>query len=128
MNLLLDTHTALWFLSGDPRLSRKARRTIESEANRRFLSDASIWEICIKQSIGKLKLAEPFEAKLSLALDRNAISKLPLERTHFFGIARLPFHHRDPFDRLLISAALIEAMPIVTNDPAYRQYQVEVIW
>jgi PIN domain nuclease of toxin-antitoxin system len=128
MNVLLDTHAALWFLAGDPRLSRKARKTIESEENRRFLSDASLWEICIKQSIGKLKLAEPFEAKLTLALERNAIGKLPLERTHFFGVAKLPFHHRDPFDRLLISAALIEEMPIVTIDPSFRQYPVAVIW
>ena len=128
MNVLLDTHTALWFFAGDQRLSRKARNTIESEENTRFLSDASLWEICIKQSIGKLRLAEPFETKLILALKRNDIDSLSIERSHLFNVAQLPFHHRDPFDRLLISTALIEDLPVVTNDPAYQNYAVEVIW
>ena len=128
MIVLLDTHAALWFLAGDKRLSLEARKAIESEDNTRFLSDASLWEICIKQSTGKLRLAEPFETKLILALKRNDIDSKSIERSHLFNVAQLPFHHRDPFDRLLISTALIEDLPVVTNDPAYQHYPVEVIW
>ena len=128
MNILLDTHTALWFLAGDQRLSRRARDMIESDDNVRVLSDASLWEIAIKQSLGKLKLLEPFESRLMTALKRNAIDSLPIEKSHIFGVASLPFHHRDPFDRLLISSARVEGLPIVTDDPVLRKYMVEVIW
>ncbi len=128
MKILLDTHTALWFLAGDKRLSRSARDTIESEENVRVFSDASLWEISIKQSLGKLKLAMPFESRLMAALKRNAIDSLPIEKSHIFGIASLPFHHRDPFDRLLISTAMVESLPIITDDPVFRKYAVEVIW
>ncbi len=128
MKILLDTHTALWFLAGDNRLSRRARDTIESAENVRVFSDASLWEIAIKQSLGKLKLSEPFESRLMTALKRNAIDSVPIEKSHVFGVASLPFHHRDPFDRLLISLAKVEGMPIVTDDRVFRQYKVEVIW
>ncbi len=128
MNLLLDTHSLLWFLAGDSRLSRKARLAIESRRNTCLLSDASLWEISIKQSIGKLRLAEPFESRLIAALERNAIQALPLKRSHLMGVASLPFHHHDPFDRLLISTALVENLPIVTDDPAFTAYPIKVLW
>lgn len=128
MRVLIDTHALLWFLQGDSRLSSTARETIESSANRRVLSDASIGEMSIKQSLGKLKLAEPFETRLVAALERNAIEQLPLARPHFFTVSRLPFHHRDPFDRLIIATAIVENAPIVTHDPHFDGYPVEVIW
>ncbi len=128
MNILLDTHTTLWFLAGDKRLSRSARDVIESEENVRVFSDASLWEIAIKQSLGKLKLSGPWESRLMTALKRNAIDSLPIEKSHIFGVASLPFHHRDPFDRLLISSAMVEGLPIVTDDPVFRKYRVEVVW
>ena len=128
MKILLDTHTVLWFLAGDKRMSRKARQVIESSDNTRFLSDASLWEISIKQSLGKLRLSQPFDALLAKALKRNAIESLAIEKSHIFGVMELPFHHRDPFDRLLISTAIVEGLPIVTNDPAFQSYSVEVIW
>lgn len=113
---------------GDKRLSKRARKLIESDANQCLLSDASLWEIAIKQSIGKLELAEPFDSRLTAALRRNAIETVPIEKSHLFGVARLPFHHRDPFDRLLISTALVENLPIVTDDSAYLAYGTNLVW
>jgi PIN domain nuclease of toxin-antitoxin system len=126
--VLLDTHTLLWFLAGDPRLSRRARTTIESRHNVALLSDVSLWEIAIKQSLGKLKLAEPMASRLLAALERNAIEGLAIQRPHLLGVAQLPFHHRDPFDRLLVSTALIENLPLVTDDPSFGKYAARIIW
>lgn len=128
MKILIDTHALLWFLQGDSRLSATARTVIESTSNIKVLSDASIWEMSLKQSLGKLKLAEPFESRLVAALERNAIEQLPLTRPHLFAINRLPFHHRDPFDRLIIATAMVENLPIVTQDPHFISYPIEVIW
>lgn len=128
MKILLDTHALLWFLNGDRRLSDRARQAIESTENVRLLSDASLWEIAIKQSLGKLGLANPFDTQLMAALQRNAIESMTIDRSHLFGVAQLPFHHRDPFDRLIISAAIIEGVPIISDDTAYRAYPVELIW
>ncbi|MFP4540460.1 MAG: type II toxin-antitoxin system VapC family toxin [Opitutales bacterium] len=128
MRLLLDTHAVLWFLRGDARLSAVARAAIESAESECLLSRASLWEISIKQSLGKLKLAEPFEERLSSALLRNRIGDLPLERAHLFAVARLPFHHRDPFDRLLVAVARIESLPLVSRDPCFERYGIEIVW
>lgn len=128
MKVLIDTHALLWFMQGDSRLSATARTVIESTSNIKVLSDASIWEMSIKQSLGKLKLAEPFESRLVAALERNAIEQLPLARPHLFAVNRLPFHHRDPFDRLIIATAMVENLPIVTQDPHFTSYPIEVIW
>ncbi|GAB5558523.1 MAG: type II toxin-antitoxin system VapC family toxin [Synoicihabitans sp.] len=128
MRVLVDTHALLWFLQGDSRLSSTARETIELPTNHKILSDASIWEMSIKQSLGKLKLADPFESRLVAALDRNAIEQLPIARPHLFAVSRLPFHHRDPFDRLTIATAMVENLPIVTQDPHFASYPIEVIW
>ena len=82
----------------------------------------------IKQSLGKLKLAEPFESRLVAALDRNAFEQLPIARPHLFAVSRLPFHHRDPFDRLIIATAMVENLPIITQDSQFAAYPIEVIW
>ena len=128
MNVLIDTHALLWFFLGDTRLSKRARKIIESDKTTCVLSDASLWEISIKQSIGKLELAEPFDSRLTAALQRNAIEVMPIRRTHLFGVARLPFHHRDPFDRLLISAAVVENLTIITDGAAFTKYDVNLAW
>ena len=128
MKVLVDTHALLWFLLGDSRLSATAREAIESSSNTRFLSDASVWEISIKQSLGKLKLAEPFESRLVAALERNVFEQLPIARPHLFAVSRLPFHHRDPFDRLIIATAMVENLPIVTQDSQFAAYSIDVIW
>lgn len=109
MSLLLDTCALLWFLSNDPKLSVAARTTIEEPANVRWVSPASLFEITIKVRIGKLKLAAPFAAIFPSKLSAADIHLLPLETHHIEPLTALPFHHNDPFDRLIAAIALVEA-------------------
>ncbi|SRR6266404_1402361 len=103
MRLLLDTHTFLWFFIGDNTLSRTARTLIEDESNEKFFSIASLWEIAIKVSIGKLTLTAPFDDIFPDQLAKNGIDVLTITPAHASAVTNLPFHHRDPFDRLLIA-------------------------
>lgn len=102
MNILLDTHAFLWFVANDPRLSNKARVLIEAEDSQPFLSVASLWEMAIKISIGKLEIDQPFGDFVAHQLTLNGIGVLSLSLEHISAIATLPFHHRDPFDRLIV--------------------------
>lgn len=117
MRLLLDTHLLLWALASPRRLSGKARELVMNEEV--FVSAASIWEIGIKSAIGKLR-ADPTE--VLAALDPAGFRELPVTGTHAAGVARLPAHHRDPFDRLLVSQALTEPMRLLTNDGILAAY------
>jgi PIN domain nuclease of toxin-antitoxin system len=128
VNLLLDTHTFLWFIGGSDRLSAAARTLIEEPANQPFLSIASLWEMAIKLSIGKLTLACPFEDLIPEQMQLNGVQLLNIELAHVTPVTTLPFHHRDPFDRLLISQAIVERMPIVSGDPSFDGYQVTRLW
>ena len=128
MNLLLDTHAFLWFIAGSDDLTAKARELIEDPENRPFLSAASLWEMAIKISLGKLRLALPFEELVPEQMMLNGVHFLPIEMGHLVPIVSLAFHHRDPFDRLLIAQAMIEQMPIVTGDPAFEPYPVQKLW
>ena|SRR5687767_3044171 len=110
MKLLLDTHTFLWFIMGNPNLSANARAMIEDQANEKFLSVASLWETAIKVSIGKLALSAPFDTLIPQQLSANGFELLNLEVRHAAMLIDLPFHHRDPFDRLLIAQAVVEKM------------------
>src|SRR3954453_17038001 len=103
MRALLDTHTFLWFVQGDPRLGAAARRVIEDPATDALLSPASHWEMAIKVSQGRLALAQPFDVFVPTQLRPNAIDILPIDVSHTAVVATLPFHHRDPFDRLIIA-------------------------
>ena len=103
MNILLDTHTFLWFVNDDSRLSQPARILIEAEETQPFLSVASLWEIAIKISVGKLVLKQPYETFIPQQLALNGIGVLNITLEHTAAIATLPFHHRDPFDRLLVA-------------------------
>ncbi len=127
MNLLLDTHALLWFVAGDERLSSPARQTIEDPDTTCYVSIASWWEIAIKCSLDKLKLAAPLE---SFMADRVAegFRVLPIETRHLPALATLPLHHRDPFDRLIICQAMAENMPICTGDPSFKAYESKAIW
>jgi PIN domain nuclease of toxin-antitoxin system len=128
MNLLLDTHAFLWFIDDNPKLSPTARVLIADANNRIFLSVASLWEIAIKISLGKLRLAQPFEVLLPQQLSLNHIDLLDIAVEHTAVVATLPFHHRDPFDRLLIAQAKAEAIPIVGSDAAFDVYPVTRLW
>src|SRR5215210_5262243 len=98
MRLLLDTHTFLWFIDDNPRLSARAKALLESDADL-LLSVVSLWEISIKVSIGKVALAQPYDIFMPQQLTANAIEILPISLAHLGVVATLPFHHRDPFDR-----------------------------
>jgi len=128
MNILLDTHTFLWFIDDNPRLSESARVVIESEDSQPFISAASLWEIAIKISLGKLQLKQAYDAFIPQQLALNGIGVLSLSLEHLSTVAVLPFHHRDPFDRLLVAQAKIENMPLVSADPAFDLYEIKRIW
>ena len=127
MRLILDTHSFLWFTSGDDQLSRAARSAIEDADGEWCLSAASVWEMSIKSSIGRLGLPAPapeyFAGKV-----RQGVRIIPLEWSHAAAVERLPFHHRDPFDRLIIAQAQSEGLRVVTRDPIFSEYGVSVVW
>ena len=128
MNLLLDTHTFLWFTAGDSNLSQTARAAIEDENNNLYLSVASIWEIAIKVSIEKLELSEPFEVLIPDMLAENEIELLDISVNHAALITTMPFHHRDPFDRLIAAQAKIEQLTLVSADTIFDTYGVNRLW
>jgi PIN domain nuclease of toxin-antitoxin system len=101
MRVLLDTHAFLWFVAGDARLSTRALTAIADPTTKPFLSAASIWEMAIKMSIGKLNIAAPFKTFIPAQMQRNGIALLGITVDHATQVISLPFHHRDPFDRLL---------------------------
>lgn len=123
MNLLLDTHAVLWWLDDDPTLSDAARAEISDPENTVYLSAVAVWEMRIKQGIGKLDLPDDFEE----VLDGQAFSKLPVTVDHAHTIAGLPMIHRDPFDRMLVAQAVVEGMTIVTRDRRIAEYGVDVL-
>lgn len=124
MNCLLDTHALLWFLDGDSRLSSTARQIIEDLDSSMWASIASLWEIAIKLSIGKLHLTQPFDA-LQNELDRNVIGLLPLVFEHTNRVSDQPFHHRDPFDRILIAQAMTENLVVIGRDASFDAYGIK---
>lgn len=128
MNLLLDTHALLWFVLGDARLSATARQLIEDAANTKFVSPAAYWEIAIKISIGKYALNEPYDTFMDRAIRQNGFLILPIEPRHTPLLTNLPFHHRDPFDRLMIVQAMAEGFALVSTDSAFDAYSVQRLW
>jgi PIN domain nuclease of toxin-antitoxin system len=128
VRLLLDTHSLLWFLAGDTRLSPRARSLIEDLGNTRLASIASLWEIAIKVSIGKLFLARPYAEMFPRLLYENRIEAYPITVAHIAAVATLRFHHRDPFDRMIVAQSLTDEVPIVSGDITLDAYSVRRIW
>jgi PIN domain nuclease of toxin-antitoxin system len=128
MRVLIDTHVFLWWIGDAEDLSAKARKTIGDPANECLVSLASCWEIAIKVSLGKLQLPGVMERFIPEQLAVNDFRQLALEFKHVARVASLPFHHRDPFDRLLAAQALEEQCPVVTADRVFRRYGVERVW
>jgi PIN domain nuclease of toxin-antitoxin system len=124
LKLLLDTHAALWFLSGDERLGDSARRHLTDDSNLVMLSAAVVWEVAIKRSLGKLAVPEEY---LSLLLGAG-VQTLAISVEHAAVVEALPQHHRDPFDRMLVAQAAIEGAALVSCDEALRPYDVTLIW
>jgi PIN domain nuclease of toxin-antitoxin system len=128
VRLLLDTHTFLWFLLDDPQLSTTARDLIIDSANDIEVSPAIYWEIAIKISLKKYTLPEPYEIFIEREIATNDFHILPIEPKHTAALTTLPFHHRDPFDRLLIAQAMVEGIPVLSVDEALDAYPVTRLW
>ena len=123
MNLLLDTHALLWWLDDNPTLSNDARAAISESINIVFISAAVIWEIQIKQSLGKLKIPTNFRK----VLETQPFEMLDITSEHAHKISSLPNYHRDPFDRMLISQAMVERFTLITRDKNIMKYKVSII-
>ncbi len=128
MRLLLDTHTFLWFINGSPEISNYSRDLIENTTNERFLSIASLWEISIKESLGKLKLPLSITELVAKQVHGNAIKLLHVTPEHLETLRKLPYHHKDPFDRLIISQSIYENMPILSKDQSFDSYAAQRLW
>lgn len=128
MTYLLDTHVWLWMLSQPERLGDDALSLVRDRQSRLLLSAASSWEIAIKHSIGRLDLPEDPETYVPDRMVATGVQGLPVQHSHALRVATLPRHHNDPFDRLLIAQALLEAAPVITADPSFELYEgVEVV-
>lgn len=128
MRFLLDTHALLWMFSDARRLSAAAAAVIRDPNSDLLFSIASYWEIGIKISLGKLTLSKGWQEKVPAELARNGIKWLAINPTHIHRLAQLPFHHRDPFDRLLVSQAVVEDLSIITKDGLFSDYGINVVW
>lgn len=127
-SLLLDTHAMLWFFWDDKQLSAKARTLIEDANNRKLVSLATCWEIAIKAGLGKLDLGESSQSFLPREIARNNFELLPIRLSHVTSVEALPWHHRDPFDRLLIAQSMVEGLPLVSGDVIFDQYGLSRLW
>jgi len=127
MNYLLDTHTLIWFLSGDTELSVKARKAIEAESSNIFVSIASIWEIAIKVNLGRLDLKITFN-QLRNEIEKNGFELLPITFNDILSLNELPMIHRDPFDRIIISQSLSNNFMLISKDKTFKSYQIKLLW
>lgn len=127
MELLLDTHAFIWFIDGDNSLPEKAVVAIKEIKNKYFISVARLWEIVIKLSLKKIELKSGFN-KINDFLAYNDIDILPITIAHLQKLIELPFHHTDPFDRIIISQGLSENFTIVTKDKEFENYTERILW
>jgi PIN domain nuclease of toxin-antitoxin system len=128
MKLLLDTHTFRWFINGSEKHSGHARSLIENPANQRLLSIASLWEMAIKASLNRLELQDTFADLVEHQVLGNAISVLPTTPGHLDILKTLPFHHRDPFDRMIVAQSISENTATLSRGSALDAYDIERIW
>lgn len=128
MRCLLDTHAFLWAVNESPRLSHRAREIIEDGENELLLSVASLWEIAIKLSTGKLKLELPFMELATRKTSAHGVVVMPITADHLDTVSRLPFHHRDPFDRLIVAQCISENISLPVRDEVLDGYGVERLW
>ena len=129
MKCLLDTNALLWIVSNDPRLTAKARKAYES-AEEVWFTVVSLWEIAIKLSIGgfDFELDKDWWRSIPAEMSLNVVKRLEISDSHCREVAALPFHHRDPFDRMMIAQAKVESLAVITADPQFLAYGVKVVW
>ena len=128
MRLLLDTHAFLWFFIDDPQLSTAAKSLITDPRNEVLVSPASYWEVAIKVSLGKYTLTVPFEEFWAAGINGSGFVVLPIGLPHAAILSSLPMHHKDPFDRMIISQAIAEQIPVISTDSAFNPYDVTRLW
>ncbi len=127
MNYLIDTHVFIWYATGDNRLNKRIISLIEGN-NEIYLSMASLWEMAIKVNIGRLKFKEPFKKIVTRQIEINNYHVLNIKPEHTFHLSNLELFHKDPFDRIIISQAIVEDMPIISKDKYFKNYNIEVVW
>lgn len=128
MRVLVDTHVLLWMMSRSARLSGTAREALADPINELCFSIAGYWEMGIKMSLGKLELAPGWDHAIPREMARNGIDVLPITPAHVHEVTKLPWIHRDPFDRLMIAQAIVEKATILTSDRSFPEYEVAVLW
>jgi len=121
--VLLDTHTFIWYIEGHPSLSVAARQAIENPLAEKWVSVASAWEMHIKAGLGRLPVEDPLDEFIPHQLELNGFRLLAIDLQHLHPISKLPPHHNDPFDRLLIAQALVENIPIISRDKNFDAYE-----
>lgn len=128
MKALLDTHTLLWLVDSPDKLPRKVTTLCENANNELFISIVSFWELSIKMSLGKIELEDNALVRLQNWCDQNAVTTLPISLSHCQRVQRLPFHHRDPFDRLIIAQGINDDLVVISIDTYFSEYDVKIIW
>jgi PIN domain nuclease of toxin-antitoxin system len=128
MKLLLDTHALLWFLREPEKLPRQVLEEVEAAGATAFVSVATLWEIAIKVSLKKLYLPKEYDELFPQSVPDSGLSLLGIEPSHIAVVSRLPWHHRDPFDRLLIAQAQVEGLTLVTCDSEFSAYGIPLLW
>jgi PIN domain nuclease of toxin-antitoxin system len=127
MRILLDTHAVIWFLDNNPSLSETAKKAIEDAENELFVSTVTLWELAIKISIGKLRLAYSLEKSVEALLQQN-VQVLSFDLSHVLRVESLAFHHKDPFDRMLIAQSLVDNLTFISNESLFESYGVSRLW
>lgn len=128
MNFLLDTHVVIWWSGESHKISAKVQDLLMDENNTFFISFVSIWEIQIKSQLGKLEINIPLHQLIQEQQDINQFQLLPISLNHIYFLENLPKHHKDPFDRLLISQSIVEQVPILSVDKLFDLYSIQRVW
>lgn len=128
MNLLLDTHAFYWWAIEPDKLSEPARAALADPANAVFLSVACLWEMVIKSEVKRLRLDDPLDALVEAQCRQNGFRLLPIELRHVYALRGLPYHHKDPFDRILMSQSIADGLTLVTTDRLFADYPVVTLW
>lgn len=128
MRYLLDTHTLLWWLFDDPRLSAKVQGIVEDSGNEILISSASAWEISTKYRLGKLPSAHELVSDIAAWVDRAGFAELPITTRHAQHAGAWPQEHRDPFDRMLAAQSVLEDVPLISRDPAFKDFGIGIVW
>jgi PIN domain nuclease of toxin-antitoxin system len=128
MKFLLDSHVFIWLFAAPEKLGEKARSIIEAQDSELLLSAASIWELGVKHQLGKLSLPLPIEEYITSRAQDAGIGLLPISPIHCFRVTELPFHHKDPFDRMIVAQALTENLTVLTHDSILSEYNILIQW